>query len=76
MHDSGLWVHLETPWCFVKVAEATRYLSSGLVQARPVALDTRLPVSYGPEERYRIPSAMCEIPPPQRPSFVKEGKDR
>ena len=36
------------------------YLSSGLVQARPVALDTRLPVSYGPEERYHTPSAMCE----------------
>jgi len=54
-------ISTETIWCFVRVAEATRYLSSGLVQARPVALDTRLPVSYGPEQRYRIPSAMCVV---------------
>ena len=54
-------IYMETLWCFVKVAKATRYLSSGRAQARPVALDTRLPVSYGPEQRYRIPSAMCEI---------------
>ena len=26
-----------------------------------VSLDTRLPVSYGPEKRYPTPSAMCEI---------------
>ena len=46
-------------WCFVRVAEAMWYLSSGLAQARPVALDTRHPVSYGPEQRYHTPSAMC-----------------
>ena len=33
-----------------------RYCFPGLAQARPVALDTRLPVSYGPGKQYRHPS--------------------
>ncbi len=42
---------------FVRGAEDARYLTSGHAQAHPVALDTRLPASYGPEVRYPRPSA-------------------
>jgi hypothetical protein len=46
---------------FVEVAEAMRYLSSGLASHIHVALGRDIHVAHGPEERYRIPSAMCEI---------------
>ena len=36
-----------------------RYLTSGLAQAHPCVARYSTPVSYGPEVRYRIPSALC-----------------
>jgi hypothetical protein len=39
-------------------AKAMRWLPSGLTQARPVAFDTRLPASYGPEVSHRTSSAL------------------
>ena len=32
---------------------------AGVAKHIHVALDTRLPASYGPEVRYRTPSALC-----------------
>jgi hypothetical protein len=41
-------------------AKAMRYLTSGRAQAHPCVARYSTPVSYGPEVRYRTPSALCE----------------